>query len=419
MRRKLVVALSVAALAGAACTQGGSGGNSEADPVPRETLLLGTQAGPLVIEIPSGSVLFERPGTVPSLGGSWLLSATRSEGSTLLETVDAANAEPASTVRLDGSLDVRVVSESGGAVALMDPLPEGWDPAVPLPRSRTPIVVADPTDAAGTQTYDLRGNFEPEAFSTDDRRLFMIQHLPAEAPEVYRVTALNLRTGKVRPVFGPFKGPAERMPGIRLQQVLSPAADQLFTLYSSAQPGYAPHQAPVANATTVSFVHVLSLQDGWAHCVGLPKQLWDRPASEQAMATSPDGRLLYVVDATLGLVTVMDTETFETRTESIDLAVSGVRRTSAVVSPDGSALFVATAGEQAGVTRIDTDTFDVVRTWSTEDLSGFGLSADGRRLYVAFDDRVEVMDATTGSELAGVAVASPAPIEQVSVALAS
>jgi DNA-binding beta-propeller fold protein YncE len=89
------------------------------------------------------------------------------------------------------------------------------------------------------------------------------------------------------------------------------------------------------------------------------------------------------------------------------------------VSPDGSALFVATAGEQAGIARIDTDTFDVARTWSTEDLSGFGLSADGRRLYVALDDRVEVLDATTGSELAGVAVASPAPIEQVSVALAS
>jgi hypothetical protein len=89
------------------------------------------------------------------------------------------------------------------------------------------------------------------------------------------------------------------------------------------------------------------------------------------------------------------------------------------VSGDGSALFVATAGERGGVTRIDTDTFEVVRTWATDDVSGLGLSADGDRLYVAFDDRVEVMDARTGSELAGVAVASPAPIERVSVALAS
>ena len=418
MLRKLVVALSVAALGAAACTYDTQGG-SASQPVPRETLLLGTEAGPLVVQVPSGSVLFDRPGTVASLGGSWLLSASPSAGSTLLSIVDGADAEAASTIRLDGTLDVRVVAESGGAVALMDPLPDGWDPEVPLPRSRTPILVADPTGAAETRTYDLRGNFEPEAFSTDDRQLFMIQHLPAEAPTVYRVTVLNLRTGRVVPVFGPFKGPAERMPGIRLQQVLSPNADQLYTLYSSARPAYAPHQAPVANGATVSFVHVLSLQDGWAHCVGLPKQLWDRPAGEQAMATSPSGRLLYIADPTLGLVTVMDTASLEIRTYPIDLSVSGVRRTSAVVSGDGSALFVATAGEHGGVTRIDTDTFEVVRTWATDDVSGLGLSADGERLYVAFDDRVEVVDATTGSELAGVAVASPAPIERVSVALAS
>ena len=387
--------------------------------MPRETLLLSTQAGPLVVQVPSGSVLFDRPGTVASLGGSWLLSATPSAGSTLLETVDGADAEPASDVRLDGTLDVRVVSESGAAVALTDPLPDGWDPEVPLPRSRTPIVVADPTGAEQPRTYDLRGNFEPEAFSTDDRQLFMIQHLPAEAPTVYRVTVLDLKRGRVYPVFGPYKTPPERMPGIRLQQIISPNADQLYTLYSSARPGYAPHHAPVANDATVSFVHVLSLQEGWAHCVGLPKELWDRPASEQAMATSPNGRLLYIVDATLGLVTVMDTASLEIRTAPIDLAVPGVRHTSAVVTADGSALFVATSGEHSGVTRIDTDTFEVLRRWETDDVSGLGLSADGERLYVAFDDRVEVMDATSGSELAGVAVASPAPIERVSVALAS
>ena len=418
MLRKLVVALSVAALGTAACTHETRDG-SAIDPVPRETLLLGTEAGPLVVEVPGGSVLFERPGAVASLGGSWLLSATPSAGSTLLQTVDGAEAEPASAVRLDGTLEIRVVAESAGAVALMDPLPEGWNPEVPLPRSRTPIVVADPTGVTEPRTYDLRGNFEPEAFSTDDRRLFLIQHLPAEAPTVYRVTVLNLLTGRVMPVNGPFKGPAERMPGIRLQQVLSPNADQLYTLYSSARPGYAPHHAPVPNGATVSFVHVLSLQDGWAHCVGLPEELWDRPASEQAMATSPNGRLLYIADPTLGLVTVMDTASLEIRTYSIDLSVSGVRRTSAVVSGDGSALFVATAGEHPGISRIDTDTFEVVRTWATDDVSGLGLSADGERLYVASDDRVEVMDATTGSGLAGVAVASPAPIERVSVALAS
>lgn len=201
MLRKLMVPLSVVALGLAACTQGVPDGAGDR-PVPRETLLLSTQAGPLVVQIPSGSVLFDRPRTVASLGGSWLLSATLSAGSTLLETVDGADAESASDVSLDGTLDVRVVSESGAAVALTDPLPDGWDPEVPLARSRTPIVVADPTGAEQPRTYDLRGNFEPEAFSTDDRQLFMIQHLPAEAPTVYRVTVLDLKRGRVYPVFG-------------------------------------------------------------------------------------------------------------------------------------------------------------------------------------------------------------------------
>ena len=417
MRTKLILAVSVVALVAAACTQGTSNDPTMAT-VPSETLFVGTGAGPLLVRVPTGSVLFEHPGAVGSLGGSFVVSPSGSQDWTRLRTVDAAGGFVGAT-RVDGTLDVGVVSESGRAVALVDPLPNGWDPSVPVPRARTTIVVADPNGTRDTVTYDLRGNYEPEAFSTDDRTLFLIQHLPAETPTVYRVTALDLRRGNVYPVFGPYKGPAERMPGIRLQQVMAPNDDQLYTLYSSAQPGYAPHQAPVANSATVSFVHVLSLQDGWAHCVGLPKQLWDRPAGEQAMATSPNGRLLYIVDATLGLVTVMDTASLEIRTAPIDLAVTGVRHSSAVVSSDGSSLFVATAGERGGITRIDTDTFDVVRSWTTDDVSGLGLSSDGRRLYVAFEDRVEVLDAKTGSQLAGVAVASPAPIDRVSVAIAS
>src|SRR4029450_10923290 len=133
--RKLVVALSVLSLGAAACTQDTQEGRAS-QPVPRETLLLGTEAGPLVVQVPSGSVLFERPGggggaacpvlretllrgpeagplvvqvpsgsvlferpgAVASLGGSWLLSATPSAGSTLLQTVDGAGGAPARTL---------------------------------------------------------------------------------------------------------------------------------------------------------------------------------------------------------------------------------------------------------------------------------------------------------------------------------
>ena len=410
MRTKLILAVSVVALVAAACTQGTSSQPSETA-VPSETLFVGTGAGPLLVRVPTGSVLFEHPGAVGSLGGAFLISPSASQGSTRLRTVDASGGF-VGTTRVDGTMDVGVVSESGREVALVEPLPKGWDPSVPGPRARTTIVVADPKGLRAPVTYDLRGNYEPEAFSTDDRSLFLIQHLPAETPTVYRVTVLDLRRGRVYPVFGPYKGPAERMPGIRLQQVLSPNEDQLYTLYSSAQPGYAPHQAPAASDATVSFVHVLSLQEGWAHCVGLPKMLWDRPASEQALAPSPHSRLLYVVNAALGVVSVMDTRTLEIlRTEEIGRMLDGITRTSAVVSDDGRSLYVGAAGQ---VERIDTDSLTVADAWDTGNVTGLGLSADGKRLYVAVGEDVKVLDAATGAELGTVAVPSPAPIDRLS-----
>lgn len=409
MRTKLILAVSVLALVGAACTQSTSTDQSETA-LPSETLFVGTGAGPLLVRVPTGSVLFEHAGAVGSLGGSFVVSPAESQGSTRLRTVDSSGRFVGAT-HVEGTLDIGVVSESGRAVALVEPVPNGWDPSVPVPRPRTTIVVADPNGTRDPVTYDLRGNYEPEAFSTDDHRLFLIQHLPAETPTVYRVTVLDMRRGKVYPVFGPFKGPAERMPGVRLQQVLAPNDDQLYTLYSSAQPGYAPHEAPVTSDATVSFVHVLSLQEGWAHCVGLPKMLWDRPASEQALAPSPEGRLLYVVNAALGVVSVMDTRTLAIlRTERIGRTIDGITSTSALVSDDGASLYVGAAGQ---VERIDTDSLSVADVWDTGDVTGLGLSSDGRRLYVAGGGDVKILDAGTGAELGTVAVPSPAPIDRL------
>jgi hypothetical protein len=419
MRLRLLVTVSVLAMFAAACT--GETSAPERDgaadgAVAPDTLLLGTASGPLVVNVPAGSIVFDQPGAVASLGGSWVLSATASSDSTALRTVDEATGEIVSTTRVPGTLDPRIVSESGRAVAMMEPLPKGWEPGVPLPRARTMIVVADPTGQRATQTFDLRGNYEPEAFSTDDGSLFMIQHLPAEAPTVYRVTLLDLQRGKVRPVFGPYKGPPERMPGTRLEQLLAPDAQQLYTLYTSSRPGYAPHGAPVADNAAVSFVHVLSLAEGWAHCVGLPESMWDRPAAEQAMATTPDGSYLYVIDAGRGLVAAMHTESLRVRTAPLSLPVDGeITRTVARISPDGSTLFVATAGDHGStVTAVDAGTFDLMESWRLDgNLTGLGLSADGARLYVALDDRIAVVDATTGAELAAVPVAASDPIMQV------
>jgi hypothetical protein len=416
MRPRFLLFASAVALAAAACTGGASPGSSSREgetAVPAETLLLGTEAGPLAVRAPAGSVIFDGAGAVATPDGSLAISTSSSGGSTTLTTRDAATAEIRARTTVPEDLSVRVVSADGSAAALMPPLPEGWDPWVPIPRSRTSIVVADPSGSRDPRTYDLRGNFEPEAFSTDGSRLFLIQFLPAEAPAVYRVTELDLARGKVRPVFGPYKGPAERMPGTRLAQVHAPDGTKLYTLYTSERPGYAPHDAPVAANAVVSFVHVLSLDDGWAHCVGLPKAFWHRPAGAEAIAASPDGSSLYIVDSGLGIVTRMDTDTLDTfGTRRIGLRIPGADRTTAQVSADGRTLFVA-AGRT--VIEIDTASFEVVRRISaTGDVTGLGLSGDGARLYLGLVDGLEVLDAATGSELGLVPVTTPAPIVNVS-----
>jgi DNA-binding beta-propeller fold protein YncE len=419
MRLKLIIVTSAVVFAAVACTGNASPGSNPGaagSSVPPETVLLGTDSGPLAVRVPTGSVLFERAGAVASPDGSLVFSASSRGPSTILETLEGTTGEVVSTTPIPGHLDVRVVSGSGRGVALMEPLPDGWDPRTPIPRSHTTIVVADPTGARQPRTYELRGNFEPEAFSTDDQRLFMIQHLPAETPTVYRVTVLDLVRGRVKPVFGPFKSPPERMPGTRLQQVFAPNGDQLYTLYTSARPGYAPHGAPVPSDAVVSFVHVLSLAKGWAHCVGLPRELWNQPATAQAMAASSDGTRLYIVDSVRGMVSVMDTETLEIlRTEELDLRATGVTETSAKISADGGTLYVGTGGGDSVLYAIDTTTLQVTHRWPLSgDLSGLGLSLDGVRLYVALGDHLAVLDPATGEELGAVPFTSPGPIVQVS-----
>jgi DNA-binding beta-propeller fold protein YncE len=172
----------------------------------------------------------------------------------------------------------------------------------------------------------------------------------------------------------------------------------------------------VPSDAAVSFVHVLSLSEGWAHCVGLPREMWDQPASTQALATSADGRSLYIVDSARGLVTVMDTKSLEiSGTHQIDLHRTGTPHTSAVLSSDGRTLFIGAGGTISTLVAIDTTTFEVTDRWTAAgDASGIGLSDDGLRLYVALEDRVEVFDPTTGGELGAVPLVSPGPVLEVS-----
>jgi hypothetical protein len=398
--RARVTVVSIILLTAVACT-GSAGRRDTADePVaslPEDVLVLRTQAGTVTVGSSSGVVLSAGRRQLAAPDGSRLYATIRSRGSTTLETRDSATGGVLSTTRIRGRLDARAASLTGRAVALMAPLPVGVDTTYALPRARTTIVVADPTGGSAARRYRLIGNFEPEAFSVDDTRLFLIQYLPAEAPSAYRVTFLDLGSGRVRSVFGRFKTPPERMPGIRLAQVFDPGTEQLYTLYTNRAAAYGDHWAKSSYGDReVSFVHVLNLRKGWAYCAGLPRALWGHPASAQAMAPSSDGRFLYIVDSMRGRIAEMDTRTLEiTRSQRIDLGPLEHGRTSARVSADGNTLFVGDGG--SSLARIDTATLQIAGSWALPgDVSGIALSEDGTRLYAALGGQVTVVDTDTG-----------------------
>ena len=399
--RARVTVVSIILLTAVACT-GPSDPQTPADPPAglalTDVLTLGTQDGTVIVGSTSGTVLSSRGSQLAAPDGSRLYATIRSGASTTLESRDSSTGDVLSSTTIRGTLDARAASLSGSAVALMRPLPVGVDTTYALPRAHTTIVVADPAGERPSRRYRLEGNFEPEAFSIDDARLFLIQYLPAEAPTAYRVTFLELESGRVRQVFGRFKTPPARMPGIRLAQVFDPSSDQLYTLYTNraAGQGYGGWADASYGDGEVSFVHVLNLRKGWAYCAGLPRALWGQPAKAQAMAPSPDGRSLYIVDTMGGRIAEMNTRSLKiTRSRQVDLGPLGEGRTSARISADGRTLFVGDGG--SSLVRIDVRTLEVIGRWQLPGaVSGLAMSEDGARLYAALGGPVAVVDTGTG-----------------------
>jgi len=421
MRSRSWIAVGALMVVVGACTSG-SGGSTQplsSAPAANDVLLLRTATGALSLETGSGSVITQHTGALASPDGSRLYTAEPTGTRTTVTTIDPVSGETIATETVDGVLGARAASLSGEAIALTAPRPPGIDEWTPIPRAHTMIAVADPTGGGSLQRFRLDGNFEPEAFSVNDSQLFMIEYLPAQAPTAYRVTTLDLRDGDVYPVFGRFKTPPERMPGVRLRQSFDPKVDQLYTLYTNQPSAYLRSGSSYGGPSTyedqwasgrraddeVTFVHVLNLRDGWAYCAGMPRALWGQPAKAQAMVSSPDGRILYVVDSMKGIVTEMNTRTLKiVRTERIDLGSGAGTQTAVVASPDGSTLYVASAADGSGVYTIDTDSLRVTGRWAMwGDVSDLRLSNDGARLYAAGDDQLSVLDAATGSLLNSVA----------------
>ncbi len=324
-------------------------------------------------------------------------------GDRLVTFAPGTNAELAATTVASG-LTARVAAADGSLVALTT----GGDTYQPVPRTETTIVVADPSGARSPRSLELRGNFEPEAFSADGAFLFVLQYLPAEAPERYRVRRVEVSTGAVTPLLSRDKsvvppGAEEEMRGEGRQAVLAPDRGRLYTLYlhqgehqhtRDLLPGrHSPDGHPVH-----AFVHVLSLTEGWAYCLDLPAPFGDHPAEAHALTVSPDGKRLYVGELTTKQIAVADTESL-TVTDLAPLADDEPAGDGAAMSmsADGAALYVAAANV---VRRLDPATLRITGSWAAPArVRGLAPAPDGRTLHLGLEGRVARVDAADGRVL--------------------
>jgi DNA-binding beta-propeller fold protein YncE len=366
-------------------------------------------AAPAEPEPPAGLVFFASgTGITVADGGGEVISSDATVASAdwrrlyavrgdELVTIDPATNRTLAAETVPRGLTARVVSTSGTRVALTEP---GSGP-----RHRTRIAVADPEGGSAVQELHLAGNFEPEAFSADGTYLFVLEYLPAHAPERYRVRRVELATGEVLPLLLRDKslvppGAEEEMRGEGRQAVLAPDRSRLYTLYLHQ----ADHQhtrdllAPAGGPQVHAFVHVLSLNEGWAYCLDLPTPFGEHPAGTHALTISPDGTRLYVGELTSRRLAVADTGSL-TVTEVAPLAddrPSG-EGTAMVTSGDGATLYIGSANV---LRRVDTGTLRVRDTWPTPSpVRGLAITPDGEELLVGQPGRVARVDPATGRVL--------------------
>jgi hypothetical protein len=383
---RLRIVLCLVLVGASACARASGAGN----PFHGEVLLLSASGSLKAIDAGSGEVKYDLADAVASPGDSVIYAV---DGTTL-RTVDAGSGQTKSSTPIPPGLSSTVVAGDGHAVALVaasDVPPIG---SMPAGKASTPIVVADPSGASKSRTYSLDGNFEPEAFSTNDKQLFMLSYSPALAPERYQVTKLDLARGSVSPAIGAVKGPAPKMRGTRVNHVLSPDLSILYTLYTNQDPSYSDQWGPGEAA----FVHTLFLEYGQAVCIDLPEEFGPGPSAAKTLAISPDGSKLYAIDSDAGLVSVIGTRKREvTETKHMSFESGGQVTTAATGS--GGTLYV---GVGTQITVIDPESLSVTAHWNVpEPISGLTF-ADGH-LFASSAGQVVEIDPSTGREISSVA----------------
>jgi hypothetical protein len=362
---------------------------------PRPAVLhLETEGGLTALDATTGETKFALTQAIAAPGGARLFRVSHESDGTRVETL---RGEDGALIGSHAVPDVQaplVASPRGRLVALGPSAGVAGSWLAPG-REWSTLTIAD-VERGTHRAYRLQGNYAPEAFSLRDDRLFLVEYLPAHAPDRYRVRQLDLTTGDVLPVGGrndkalaagqSVATVEEEMRGRSRMHIMAPNHSFLYTLYVHDEDHLHRRDAPELGGlgrpdpNVHAFVHVLSLADGWAYCLDLPAQFGLGPSDNLAVALSADGKRLHVADLTAGRMAIADTEQLRI-VETLPLAIPASQGGSPValrVARHG--LLVVATGEtltvldRRGTVRSQTPLTDPVRAME--------LATDGRRVFI-------------------------------------
>ncbi|MGH9120226.1 MAG: hypothetical protein ACRD0A_20885 [Acidimicrobiales bacterium] len=354
-----------------------------------DRLVIGTAEGLMTLDTGTGRIVDYPPASVATPDGGIVVTATTRAGSSSIRAVDVAYDRTLWTLGVDEPLEPRLVATGGERVALgpprAEPLPNGY----PAGRNTTQIVIAGPD--APVRRFSVAGNVEPEAFSLDGTALFVVDYQPARSPTHYQVRRLDLGTGELGDVFSVDAELQRAMQGVARSQAWDPEGDRLYTLYTldpsaHAGVGHTRHAGHGGNA----FVHVLDLDEQWAHCIDLPAGF---SAGSSTLGLRHPGRLLYAFDVVNGTMAEVDTADLAV-TRTAELPITAPPSARATVTADDERLFVGVGRDVVVVDQESLEPIADLRTTAT--VVDLRPSASGDELYVVERRSVIVLDPATG-----------------------
>ncbi|MFI5492702.1 hypothetical protein [Actinoplanes sp. NPDC051859] len=326
--------------------------------------------GVLIAETAGGLVVLD--GTeIRDLGGR---AAVSPDGTYVYAATGATLAGPAATTPLEDGWEPQVVSADGTAC---------------VSRRAGELLV---TRGDQQRRYEVPATVQPDAFTTDNAGLFVLEWLPPTDPDRYRVRLMDLTTGVRGPLLTKAKVPVppgaeEEMRGEGRQAVLSPDRTILYTLYTH-QAGHLHTRDLLAGrggGEVHAFVHVLHLEQRWAYCLNLPHPFGEGPAESHALAV--DRNRLAVVDGSSGSMAYASTESLSI--ERVDPVPRGSGPASLALA--GSRAYV---GMGAMVTVLDGGSSS--RWTAPAPVRGLGLDVGAKPLFLGGTDEVHWVDAASG-----------------------